>query len=411
MSNTLHWKKNTGLFLAGQAISLFGSMLTQYAIMWEITLRMQSGAAMTLYALLGLLPTFLMSPLGGVWADRFNRKTIINLADGGIALVTLAVAIVFMGGYEEVWLLFACAGVRALGQGVHSPAINAFIPQITPPEHLSKINGINSSIQSLAFITSPMASAALMSFMPLAHIFFIDVVTAAIGISVVCFLVKLPKEAALPHSDAPTTRSYLHDMRNGWRYIRRRPFILQMTIICALFNIAIAPASFLSPLQVVRNFGDEVWRLSIIEVVFSAGMMTGGLVVGFWGGFKHKMYSMSLSNLLFGTGAIALGLVSSFPVYVAAMTMMGLVMPLFNIPWTVLAQTKIDPAYMGRVFGVFTMVGSLMAPAGMLIFGPLADVVSIDLLMIGSGVAIILLCIPYVSSKALLEAGRGDVEQ
>jgi hypothetical protein len=112
MSNTPPWKKNTGLFLAGQAISLFGSMLTQYAIMWEITLRMQSGAAMTLYALLGLLPTFLMSPLGGVWADRFNRKTIINLADGGIALVTLAVAIVFMGGYEEAWLLFACAGVR-----------------------------------------------------------------------------------------------------------------------------------------------------------------------------------------------------------------------------------------------------------------------------------------------------------
>jgi DHA3 family macrolide efflux protein-like MFS transporter len=407
-STAINWKKNTALFLSGQAVSLFGSMLTQYAIMWEITLRMQSGTAMMLYAILGLLPTFLMSPLGGVWADRFNRKNLINLADGGIALVTLLVAIVFMGGYEEVWLLFACAGVRALGQGVHSPAISAFIPQITPAEHLSKINGINSSIQSFAYISSPKASAALMSFMPLAHIFFIDVITAAIGISVVYFLVKIPKEAEIHRSETPAAHSYMHDMRDGLRYIRRHPVLLQMTIICALFNLAIAPPSFLSPLQVVRNFGDEVWRLSLIEVVFSGGMMAGGLIVGFWGGFRHKMYSMALSNILFGIGAIVLGSVYSFPVYVAAMTIMGLVMPLFNIPWNVLAQTKIDPAYMGRVFGVFTMVGSLMAPAGMLIFGPLADVVSIDWLMVGSGIAIILLCIPYMTSRALLAAGREE---
>jgi DHA3 family macrolide efflux protein-like MFS transporter len=157
---------------------------------------------------------------------------------------------------------------------------------------------------------------------------------------------------------------------------------------------------------VVRNFGDDVWRLSAIEIAWSACMIVGGLVVGFWGGFRNKMYSMALSNLLSGAAGMALGLVGSFPVYVAMVGVMGLVMPLFNTPMMTLTQTRIDAAYMGRVFGVFGMVWSLMMPVGMLVFGPLADVISIDYLMTGSGVVVMLLCIPYVASRTLREAGR-----
>lgn len=88
---TTKWKNNIALFLTGQGISLFGSMLVHYAVMWHITLKTQSGLMMTLIAIAGALPMFFISPFGGVWADRYNKKHIINIADASIAVVTLVI--------------------------------------------------------------------------------------------------------------------------------------------------------------------------------------------------------------------------------------------------------------------------------------------------------------------------------
>lgn len=77
VDNKTNWKKNISLFLGSQAISLFGSSLVQLAIMWYITLTTQSGVMMTISIICGFLPTFILSPIAGVWADRYNRKTLI----------------------------------------------------------------------------------------------------------------------------------------------------------------------------------------------------------------------------------------------------------------------------------------------------------------------------------------------
>ncbi|MDR2495693.1 MAG: MFS transporter [Tannerellaceae bacterium] len=126
----INWRRNVALFLSGQAVTLFGSQLVTFAIMWHVVLESQSGSAMTLFILAAMLPTFFMSPFGGVLADRYNRKHLINLADGGIALLTLAVALLYMSGYDSMWILLACSAFRALGQGIQVPAVSAFLPRI-----------------------------------------------------------------------------------------------------------------------------------------------------------------------------------------------------------------------------------------------------------------------------------------
>jgi len=108
-----NWQKKTTLFLTSQTISLFGSSLVQYAITWYITLRTQSGMMMTIAIICGFLPTFLLSPFAGVWADRYHRKTLIVLSDSLIAMATLVLAILFWIGYDAIWLLFAASAVRA----------------------------------------------------------------------------------------------------------------------------------------------------------------------------------------------------------------------------------------------------------------------------------------------------------
>lgn len=166
-----HWKKNISLFLSSQMISLFGSSIVQYAILWHITLTTESGLMMTVYIICGFIPTFILSPFAGVWVDRYNRKHLIILADGMIALATLILAILFYLGYNSIWLLFVIAAIRAFGAGVQMPAIGAILPQIVPTDKLTKVNGINGSLQSMVLLVSPMVGALFYSVTTLENIF------------------------------------------------------------------------------------------------------------------------------------------------------------------------------------------------------------------------------------------------
>jgi DHA3 family macrolide efflux protein-like MFS transporter len=288
------------------------------------------------------------------------------------------------------------------------PAVGAFIPQIVPVEHLTKVNGIQASIQSLCMFVAPMISAALMSFASLESLFFLDVITAGIGIAILFFFVKVPKiEAAETTLDENRKGiDYFRDLKEGFRYIRQHGFILRLITLVAVFTFLSAPTAFLTPLQVARNFGEEVWRLSSIEIAFSVGMILGGILIGFWSGFKNRMYTMALAGFLFSVEAVGLGVVHNFWIYIAIMATAGLTVPFYNTPSMVLLQTKVEPAFMGRVMSAFTMISSIMMPIGMLIFGPLADIVSIDLLLIVTGVLLFVMIFPFLASKQLREAGK-----
>ncbi len=402
-----NWKKNTVLFLCGQALSLFGSMVVQYAIMWHIIRETQSGIMMSIFTIVGFLPMFLISPFGGVWADKFNRKYLINISDGAIALASFIVAVLLFTGHGHIGILLSCAAIRSFGQGVQTPAIGAFIPQIVPSEHLTRINGIQSSIQSLCMFAAPMISAVLMSFAPLGILFLLDVVTAGIGIAILFFFVKVPRiESVTSEPEDRKGIDYFRDLKEGIQYIRKHGFILRMIILTAVFSILSTPAALLTPLQVTRNFGGEVWRLSAIEIAFSVGMVFGGVLIGFWGGFKNKVYTMALTGFLFGLETAGLGLVRNFWLYLAIMAVSGITIPFYNTPSMVMLQSKVEPAFMGRVLSVFGMTGSVMMPIGMLLFGPLADIVSINYLLIGTGVLLFMMVIPFLTSRQLREAGK-----
>lgn len=401
--STSNWKRNIILFLSSQTISLFGSALVQYAIMWHITLSTESGVMMTLYIVCGFIPTFILSPFAGVWADRFNRKLLIMLADGLIAAATLILAVLFLMGHDSIWLLFAMAVVRALGTGVQTPAVGAILPQIVPTDKLTRVNGINGTLQAIMTFVAPMASAALMTMASLEIIFFIDVITATIAILTLLLFFKIPVHEKAAEKQ---TTSYFSDFMQGISYIKQHDFLKSFFLFFAVFFILMAPAAFLTPLQVTRSFGDDVWRLTAIEIAFSVGMMAGGGFIASWGGFRNKIHTMTLASLLMGACTLALGLVPVFWIYLVFMAVFGVAMPLFNTPTMVLVQERVEESYLGRIFGVFGMISTSMMPLGMLIFGPIADVIRIEWLLIGTGLLILILAVFLGRNKILLEAGK-----
>lgn len=401
------WKQKTALFLGSQALSLFGTALVQYALMWHVTLATKSGWLMTVYILCGFVPAFIVSPFAGVWADRMDRKRLTILSDGGIAVVTLLLALAAHSGQNVLWLVMITAAVRAVGQAIQQPAVGALLPQFVPADQLARVNGIQSTIQSATFFGAPVLAGLLMTVWPLEYIFLIDVSTAAVAIALLAFFLHVP-----PHEKAgqPQTVSYFDDMRQGFSYIRTHRFLVPYFSFVAVLLVLVAPAAFLTPLQVVRTFGSEVWRLTAIEMAFSVGMMSGGAFMAWWGGFTNRIHTMVLASAIMAVCTALLGVMPNFWAYLVPMGIFGIALPLYNTGATVLLQEHVEPDFLGRVFSIFTMLQTAMMPLGMLVFGPMSEFVRIEVLLIVTGIAMGAQLLWVMNDRTLIQAGA-PVEQ
>ncbi|MEK6796552.1 MAG: MFS transporter [Spirochaetota bacterium] len=395
------WIRRAAAFLSSQAVSLFGSSLVQYALLWYVTLETKSGIAMTVYIICGFLPTFLIAPFGGVLADRYNRKYLIIVADALIAVTTLALAVLFMAGGKGLWLVMVAAALRAVGTAVQGPAVGAILPQFVPKDALTRVNGISSSIQSAIMLLSPVVSGVLITFFPMHVIFLIDIATAAVAITVLMFFLDVPA-----HRRASQRKStYFADMIEGFRYIRGERNLVSFFIFLGILMFLVAPAALLTPLQVARTFGSDVWRLTAIEVVFSGGMMLGGIFIGMWGGFRNRMHMMLLSSAVMALCTIALGLPIHFGVYCVFMGITGIALAFFNTPSAVYIQERVPTDYLGRVFSISTMLFTSMMPIGMLLFGPLAEIVRIEWMLIATGLGMLVLIAVMCTDRTLVRSG------
>lgn len=398
-----HWRRDLAVFLASQGVSLFGSSLVQYAIMWHLTLTTKSGAMMSLMIILGFLPSFFLSPFAGVFADRHDRKRIMIIADGSIAAVTLALAIVFAAGFKPIGLLLLISAIRSAGQAFHAPAVGALLPSMVPPESLQRVNAINGSMMSALSFASPLVAGLLLGLAPFHAVLFIDVGTAAIAISLLVLFLKIP-----PHEKAaaPQTTGYFEDLRLGFKYVREHRYLIGFFAYLALLFFLIAPSAFLTPLQTARTYGPEVWRLTAIELAFSSGMMAGGALLAAFSGFKNRMATASVATMAMAVCAVALGLAPPFWLYLGVMALFGIAIPYFNAPLTTMLQEHVEPDYLGRVFSINSMISSSMMPIGALVFGPLADAVKLEYIILGTGAALAALGVGAGLNKRLMEMGR-----
>ncbi|NYD69981.1 MFS transporter [Herbiconiux flava] len=399
-----HWKRNAGLFLTGQTVSLFGSMIVQYAVMWYVTFETRSGLAVALYALAAFLPQGIVSIFGGVIADRVNRKVLVMIADSSIALATLALALLMLNGLTDLWIILVAVGVRSIGAGVQSPAVQAMIPQIAPPDQLMRVNGLFQTIQSAMALLAPAAAGAVFGVFGIVPVFFIDVVTAVIGVGLLA-LVTVPTLASI----AAKETSFRYDLVEGLQYIWRHKVVRWLLVVFAIiFLLTVAP-SFITPLMVARTFGDEVWMVTVLELAFSVGMIIGGILVSTVLARFSRMGLILFATFGFAVFTTALGLSPNLWVFYGFMFGFGLLVPLFSAPFMTLVQETVDPDKHGRVFSYVGIVMALAAPIGMSVFGPLADVISVQLLLVVAGaltVVVVVVAIALPSGRAAIAASR-----
>ena len=392
------WKKKVAVFLVGQTITTFGSLLVQYALLWHLTLTTKSGVVLALAAVFGFLPQAVVSIFAGVWADRVNRKVMIILSDSTIALATLVLAFFMLSGVDDLWLIFLVMAVRSVGAGIQMPAISALIPQIVPTDKLMRVNGINSSVQSSLLIIGPVAAAGIYSTLSLAAILFVDVVTAVIGLSLLA-TIAVPTLSRAASDDKP---SYFTDLREGLKYIFSNDLVRWvMAIYSIVFLLVVAPSN-LSPLMLVRTFGDDVWLLTILELSFGIGMVAGGALMAIFASKMDRLGMMVGTSILFGVLAVVMGFTTNLILFYTLFFLIGLAVPAFSTSSMTLLQETVEPERQGRVFGFVGIVMAVAMPIGMAVLGPLADIVSVEILLIATGAITVLIAVVAV----LLPAGK-----
>ena len=370
-----NWAVRFFSIFTGQAFSLFGSSLVQFALVWYLTLETGSATVLATATLFAMLPQILLGPIAGTIVDRGNRRRIMIVSDAVIAIFTLLLAYLFWTDQVEIWHIYVISAVRSVGGAFHFPAMAASTSLMVPEQHLTRVAGANQMLQGLVSIVAPPVSAVLIAFMPTQNILLIDTFTALLGIAPLLYF-TVPQPQA-QHEDAPKA-SFMEDLKGGFKYMAAWPGLLMLGLLATILNFLLAPTSALNPLLVTQYFGKGALELGGIESFFGVGMIAGGITLGVWGGFKKRIVT-SLSGILFFSVAIlaiAAAPADKFWIMTASMFLIGFMIPMCNGPIHALFQSLVEPNMQGRVLSLVGSVAQAMMPISLLIAGPITDATS-----------------------------------
>jgi DHA3 family macrolide efflux protein-like MFS transporter len=391
----------------GQAFSLLGSRVVQFALVWWLTTLTGSATVLATATMVGLLPEILLGPIAGAYVDRWNRRAVMIVADGLIALASLALAYLFWIDAVQVWHIYVIMLIRSIGGSFHYPAMAASTSLMVPRQHLTRVAGLNQTLYGMLSIFGPPLGALAMQWLPFYDIMLIDVFTAMIAIAPLLF-VSIPQPQR--QETGAARPSIWTDMRDGLRYLLGWRGMMIVIGAALIFKLAMTPAFSLLPLLVSDHFGGDAVQLSLLETVLGAGIVLGGLALSVWGGFRRRVYTMLFPLLISGLCVVVIGLTPStaFWLAVAAAFAIGLLMPPIDGTFMAILQGNVAPELQGRVFSLIGSLLTLSSPVGLALAGPVSDALGLQVWYIIGGVltSAVAVALFFVPAVVNIEQGR-----
>jgi DHA3 family macrolide efflux protein-like MFS transporter len=393
----------------GQAISLFGSQLVRFAIVWWLTVETGSDTILATATIMVILPQVILNPFAGSYVDRWNRKLTIIVSDALIAVTILGLAFLFAIDLVSLWSIIAITFIGALVGAFHNPAFSASTSMMVPKEQLSRIGGLNQALNGAITIIAPPTGALLIEILPIYWVLAIDVLTAAIAIvSIAVIHVPQPLKNS-EHKKA----SVIKDMAEGFRFIRGWPGALRLIALAMVVNFTISPAMSLLPIVASVFFSGDVTTLAVLQSGIAIGAFTGGLFFTIWGGTKKRIHS-TLAGLIFvGIGLLIIGFITpnDFWIAVAALVFVGFMVSIANGPLFAILQATIPHEMQGRVFAVLSSGATMMTPLGLAFAGPISDIFGVQMMFIIAGIVTSIAGISSFFSSSLMKFEEEHIQQ
>ena len=387
----------------GQAFSLLGSTMVQFALIWYLTRETGSATVLATAALVAFIPQVFLGPFAGALVDRWNRKRVMILADGMIALVTALLMSLFLLGVIQIWHIYALMFLRSLGGAFHRPAMMASTPLMVPDEHLTRIQGLNQMIQGGLNIVGAPLGAILIETVSVESVLMVDIVTAAIAI-LPLFFVLVPEPERLDESEGGIS-GFMEEMRSGLRYVMNWPGILMLGAIATIINMVLTPAGTMLPLLVTDVFELGALELGWLDAGFGVGVIIGSVALAAWGGFKKRIMTSILGIIGIGIGHVIIGFVPANGFILALITVVfvGLAIPIANGPLMAIVQSTVRPDMLGRVMSLLTSMAQAMSIVGLVFAGPIADNFGIQTWFVIGGAITLLMAAAAIGLRPVRE--------
>lgn len=381
VSEASPWRLRFWLIFGGQALSLCGSSLTQFVLMWWIADTTGSIAALSSAGLAALLPHALCSPLGGVLADRTSRRVLMLAADTVSALCMMVLIVLFVTDRVELWHVYGMMAVRGAMQAIQEPAAVASLVMLVPRTFLPRVGGFQQTLQSLTQVVAAPLGAVVMSVMPVGWALSVDVATALLGVAPLLFF-RVP-QTRIP---AEQRTGVLGEFADGLRAVTRSRGLTHLFLVIAAGLLVVMPSLTLVPLLVKEHFAGGPGKVALMEGVSGLGMIAGGMIVAALAPRRQVpwvLWGMVFSCLTLGlTGATPATL---FGVAVFWWGISGLAYSLSAAPCMVLLQLSVPNHLLGRVQSLFNMTLSLAAPVGLAVAALLGDSVAARTVFVTAG--------------------------
>ncbi len=358
------------ILIATQVLSLIGSRMTSLAIGIRVFTDTNQATPLALTAFFSTLPSLLSASVAGVFADRWNRRYVILIADIGQAAGTAVLLVSFATGTFELWLLYVVTFIQAFFAMFQSPAFDASITMLVPDAHRDRANALQQLTGPTSGIVAPVLAGLLFTVVGATGVMLIDLATFGVA-ALVVLLVHIPQPQATEEGRAMRGALW-REALVGFRYLRSRPILLSMALYVSLVNFLIGGTFALNTPYILTITRSEA-TLGTLLGVMSSGAIVGGVIMSAWGGTRPRIHTIMPGIGLSGA-CLALYGVSRSPLAMGAVlfTLM-LPLPMVNASFMSIMQAKIPPDLQGRVFAALSQVSIGLMPVAFALVGPLAD--------------------------------------
>ena len=382
------WLAIIATIWAGQAVSMITSYAAGYAAIWYVTETTGSALALSIMTIFAMLPTGLLSPFGGVLADKYNRKTIMIVSDMGVGIVSLALGIAILLGEVSLPLIMVFAMARSVGQAFHSPAMVATMPLLVPEKHLMRINTLDQLLMSIVSIGAPAFGILLYTTIGFHSVMFLDFFGACAAVAGLA-LAKVP----LVRDEKAANQHVFANLRDGWRALSANRGLLMIIVAVTIGTMIFSPMSAVHPLMTYEHFGGDGYMASLVEATWGIGMIIGSGIIMVWGGGKRLALLIAVACVLCGVFTAACGLLppTMFAAFAVLCALMAIPCSWFNAPTMTLAQKNVPDEKLGRVLGLMTAGMGLASPVGVALGGVLAEGIGVAPFFVVDGVLCIVL--------------------
>ncbi|MFX0081251.1 MAG: MFS transporter [Candidatus Hodarchaeota archaeon] len=383
-------------FWVGQLFSLLGSLVLSFAIFVWITDVTGSALMLSIANFIFLVPMIIVTPFAGVIADRINRKIMILVVDSLQAYLSVILALLFIVGFTELWVVFLFLGLRSVCQQVHGPVVMTIMPLMVPKDKLSRVNGIRYFFLGIVQFAGPAVGATLLFFFPIKYVLWIDVITYFIAL-IPLIALKLP---AIKIDIKPVEKKgFVKEFKEGLTVIKGIPGLLTIMLIAMMLYMLSQPALVLAPFFIKVTHGGNNFTLAIVEMVLQGGMILGALVPFFKKKWNNQIRVLFTGMVIINFGYLLYGLapIGYYSIIGTGAFIMGFVIPIVDIIVITVVQSTVPSDKMGRVSSILNIFIMVANPIGAILSGPLSELWGVSFLyMICAIVSLIITIIPYL---------------